>query len=685
MIPSALLIAQGLGALLLAGVLAAYWREYRQAYLGWWSASFGVLALYVVAVMLALRLRAAGAVANDPPMIALAFGYTSLGFFQLLALVFGLVLLLRPRWGPARHVGPAVLGCLLLGAAVTLPYATDPDGNLSRLFLRTGLRYLLTGVTLLVAGLVILRARGPRHAGRWLVCAGLTLYGLLLTVMGAMSVPGSATAGGPLLGYLAQLQPVVELLVYQVAGLGLVIWLLAIERRRAESADRRLQTLSRCDPLTGLCNDAGLRHALHEWFLRHPGRNALLAIAGLDRFRLVNQTLGMHGGDAALAALGQRLQRRLPAGLHLGRLAGDQFLLFCADDGTALTRLAGVQSLIGERLLVAGQTVLLSASIGWSRLRSPGAWESVLREAEIALQAAKESGSGQCLGYSLEMHSRLHDWVSFSDEVQQAFDADAFALFLQPLFGCSDGAVVGFEALARWPHPRRGLLAPGAFLPQLQTLRLMPRFDQLMLRRAICLLGSDQGRDVPKLAVNLSADSLEQPRLVKDLEGLLTRHAVAPARLLIEVTESAAMRSLDAGQDALRRLVELGVGVAIDDFGSGYSSLTYLKDLPAGWIKFDRAFIASLSHDSVERTILEALVPLCQRLQRKVIAEGVETEAQFALARALGFDAVQGYLFARPEEAESSLAVWTTAGGHEPRGALPRALVGALADRAVPS
>ncbi|MCK7592596.1 putative bifunctional diguanylate cyclase/phosphodiesterase [Pseudomarimonas salicorniae] len=659
MVSTSLMVAQLLGALLLAGVLGTFWRQYRQAYLGWWSMSFVALALYLATVMVAYQFRAGGSVATDPGMIGLALGYTTLGFLQLLTLLIGLHLLIRPEWSPARRPVLLLLACLLLGALVTLPYATAPDGNLSRLFLRTGLRYLLTGLALIAASIGVLRARAPWHAGRWLVAAGLGLYGVLLAVMGTMSMPALPTAGSATLGLLARLQPVVELLAYQVIGLGLVIWLLAIERRRAEAADRRVLTLSRSDPLTGLPNDAGLRHALHAWFTAHPGQNVLLAIAGLDNFRLVNQTLGMHGGDAALAALGQRLTRRLPAGLHVGRFGGDQFLLFTADDDSALERLADLQMLIHERLQVGGQNVPLSASMGWSRLRSPSAWDSVLREAEIALHAAKMHGDGQCLGYSRDMRGRLQDWVSLSDQVQHAFDNDAFAVHLQPLFDCRSGALAGFEALARWPHPRRGLLGPGAFLPQLQTLRLMPRFDLMMLRRAITLLGSEQGGRIPRLAVNLSAESLEHPSLVDDVGELLRRHGVPAEQLLVEVTEGAAMRSMQGGLDALRRLGELGVAVAVDDFGTGYSSLTYLKDLPAQWIKFDRAFIASLGE--TERMVLEALVPLCHRLGRRVVAEGVETQAQFELARSLGFDLAQGYLLARPTEADEALAVWLPA------------------------
>lgn len=670
---TALLIAQCLGAVLLAGVLGMYWREYRQSYLGWWACSFAALALYVLAQLAAYQMRGAGFVANDAPMFAAAFIYTSLGFLQLIALLVGLMLLLRPRWTPRRSRIWIALASLLLGVLVTLPYAGEPDGNLSRLFLRTGLRYLLTGIALCVAGATILLARAPQHGGRWLVATGLLLYGVLLAVMGTMSVPLLPTSGSRALGELARLQPVAELLAYQVIGLGLVIWLLDIERRRAQRADLRLRTLSRLDPLTGLANDAGLRQSLHQHFARNPGQDVVLALVGLDNFRLVNQALGMHGGDAALAALGKRLAARADDGLEIGRLAGDQFVVFTCDDAGAMPRIRALQQLIATRLPVGSQSLGLASSIGWSRLRSPSAWHSVLREAEIALHTAKEQGGGQALGFSLELRARMLDWVSFGDELEQAFASDAFVIYLQPIIRCADGSVSGFEALARWQHPRRGLLDPGAFLPQLHTLRMMPRFDTLIFERTIALLGRCDPAVAPRISVNLSAESVGRPNLVGEITTMLKRHAVDPGRLQVEVSESAAMRSLDAGLELLQQLVDLGVMVAIDDFGTGYSSLTYLTSLPADTIKFDRGFIRSLGEGGHERDVLEALVPLCHRLGRSVVAEGVEDEAQFGLVRALGFDAVQGYLFARPAPAEDALASWSGAASRPPSAVAPTA------------
>lgn len=655
---TALLITQCLGAILLAGVLNMYWRAYRQAYLGWWATSFAALALYVLAQLWAYQLRGAGHVANDPELILAALGYTSLGFLQLLSLLVGLVLLIRPRWAPARRRTWIVLACLALGAAVTLPLATEPDGNLTRLFLRTGLRYLLTGLALCAAGATIVLARAPHQGGRSLVAAGLLLYGLLLSLMGVMSVPLLPTAGSNALGQLARLQPIAELLAYQVIGLGLVIWLLDIERRRAQRADLRLRSLGRMDALTGLANDAGLRQALHQHFARDPDQGLVLALVGLDNFRLVNQALGMHGGDAALAALGKRLAARAVDGVEIGRLAGDQFVVFTRDDAGAMQRIAALQQLIAHRLPAGNQAISLSSSIGWSRLHSPKAWDSALREAEIALHTAKEQGGSQTLGFSMELRAKMLDWVSFSDELEQAFANEAFLIYLQPIIRCTDGSVAGFEALARWQHPRRGLLAPGAFLPQLQTLRMMPRFDSLIFERAIALLGRYPPALAPHVSVNLSAESIGRPGLVGELSALLAQHRVEPRRLQIEVSESAAMRSLDAGLELLRQLRELGVSVAIDDFGTGYSSLTYLTSLPADAIKFDRGFIRSLGQGGHEHDVLEALVPLCHRLGRSVVAEGVEDESQFALVRALGFDAVQGYLFAQPAPAEEALASW---------------------------
>jgi diguanylate cyclase (GGDEF)-like protein len=654
--------AQLIGSLLLTGVLFGYWHSYRQRYLQWWAASFGALSLYTALNLLAGLFRLGGAGADDPVMLALALIYTSLGFLQVIALVVGLGMLARPRWNLSRrHVQGLLLICAAMGAAVSLPLADAADGNLTRLFLRIGSRYLFTGVALLGAALWLFRLQAPRHAGRMLVAGAFAIYGVELCLIGLLSTQYLRGEFPPLLVALTPLQGLFELVAYQAIGLGLVIWLLAIERARASQANERLQLARRMDSLTGLANERGLQRDLQKWFESVTDRATVIGVLGIDNFRLVNQARGMQGGDEVLQTLAMRLAALRTSELGFARLGGDEFVVYGLDRADTPARLEAIRASLGEPLLLGAQSVMVSCSLGWTRIADVGHLALALREARIALRVAKLAGGGRPQVYAPELAEDEQDWVSIAAEVEQAFEREEFCIYLQPIYATLDGKPESFEALTRWQHPRRGLLPPDSFLPQLQTLRLMPRLDRWILQRAIRCQAAWLARGLRPLpvAVNLTAETLQDPGLPGFVIEQLEAHRLPRALIHLEVTESMAMRSLDAGTAVLRRLADAGLMISVDDFGTGYSSLTYLKDFPAQRIKFDRSFIEQISQSQASQWVLEALVPLCRKLGKQVLAEGIETVQQRDLAQAIGFDAMQGYLFSRPlsmEAAEALLA-----------------------------
>jgi len=375
----------------------------------------------------------------------------------------------------------------------------------------------------------------------------------------------------------------------------------------------------------------------------------VLGVLGLDQFRLINESRGMHGGDVHLRRVGEHLRMRLPEARAIARLGGDEFVIVVPPNQPAIASLEHARSTLG-RGSGGSQSGLLKASLGWTRLDGVADLRGALVRAGAALRCAKRQGGAVSVEFRPEMMDTSLDWVLLEEELEQGFARDAFVLYLQPLVRSGRSDVVGFEALLRWHHPQRGVLLPEQFLPSLRTLRHMQRVDALVIEQAARLLAAAP-RPVLPIAVNLGADTLLAPGIVELVGSVLRRHAIEPGLLHVEITEETALKSLEQGSQVIQQLQTLGVEVGLDDFGSGFSSLSHLSRLPLRRVKFDRQFLDSAVHDHAARSVLAALVPLVRQLGLRSVAEGVESRAQLDLAEALGFDELQGFLFGRPEPA----------------------------------
>jgi diguanylate cyclase (GGDEF)-like protein len=382
----------------------------------------------------------------------------------------------------------------------------------------------------------------------------------------------------------------------------------------------------------------------------------------LDRFKVVNDSLGHDSGDELLAALAQRLANVLRPGDVVARFGGDEFTVLCEDlePGVADRQSIGVAERLIDALrapfMINGEDQFVSASVGIAiSMTGRERPEALLRDADAAMYRAKDRGKGRCEVFDEEMRDRVRHRHETENALHRAVARDEFRVFFQPMISLHDGTCVGVEALARWQHPERGLLNPADFLPTAEETGLVVPIGAWVLEQA-CVHAVEWWRALPavgrfRVSVNLSGRQLVQADLADLVAGVLARTGLRPDALCVEITETTLMEDLAAGVGAVKALKALGVRVSIDDFGTGYSALGYLRQFPVDDVKIDRTFVERLGTDPEDAAIVAAVVSLGHALGVTVTGEGVETRAQLEMLRDLGVDAAQGYLFAPPQPA----------------------------------
>ncbi len=378
-------------------------------------------------------------------------------------------------------------------------------------------------------------------------------------------------------------------------------------------------------------------------------------LLGLDRFKVINESVGHAVGDRLLNAVGVRLANCLRPGDTVARFGGDEFgiILDPIADADEARRIAErIGSELRTPFPMSGREWFISASMGIA-LGQPGRAtpDEMLREAEIAMVRAKAESSGRHILFEPSMSDHKIERIDLENDLRRAIGRDQLRLHYQPLVDLATDRIVGFEALVRWQHPTRGLVPPIDFIPLAEETGIIVPLGRWVLETACrqAVVWNDLRPDGPRLSmsVNLSAREFGQPDLIDQVDRLLIETGMDPTTLELEITESVMMDQSEVGVRALSRLRDMGVRVVLDDFGTGYSSLAYLKHLPLDTIKIDRSFVAGLDGDA-DRSIVGAVIALAHGLRIDVVAEGIETEAQFHLLREMGCDVGQGYLFARP-------------------------------------
>lgn len=464
-----------------------------------------------------------------------------------------------------------------------------------------------------------------------------------------------------------------------------------LERERAEQAERHVAELSRHiaeqdriskaleenkehfrraafhDALTGLPNRPllidHLKLAIERSKLHHDHLFAVLFI-DLDRFKNINDSLGHNTGDQLLVAIAARIGECLRPTDTVARLGGDEFaiLLDGLEDWSIATLVADrIRNELLKPFSLNGHEVYTTASIG-IRLSMDGREdaETMLRDADTAMYRAKDNGKARHELFHSTMHTRAVALLKLETDLRRAIEREEFCVHYQPIVALETQALVGFEALARWNHPERGLVPPDEFIPIAEETGLITEIGAFVLRQACKQMRQWQstlGREILSMSVNLSGKQLTQTDLIQQVQDTLVQTGLNPTCLRLEITESVVMENAELATNTLVQLRQLGVHLSIDDFGTGYSSLSYLHRFPVNTLKIDRSFIGRMAKGDENSEIVRTICTLANNLGMEVVAEGVETFEQLELLRSLKCEYGQGYLFSKPVDAEKATAL----------------------------
>jgi diguanylate cyclase (GGDEF)-like protein/PAS domain S-box-containing protein len=434
------------------------------------------------------------------------------------------------------------------------------------------------------------------------------------------------------------------------------------ERKKTE---QKLAQDAFCDEVTRLPNRALFLDRLRQR-IRGASRNkgSLFAVLLLDlnRFRVVNNSLGPRVGAKLLCEAARRLQASLRTGDTVARLGGDRFtiLLHEINDVSDTIRVAErIQKNLAVPLNLGGQDITMSAGIGIV-LSAPDYEqpEEILRDADIALHRAKTSGEAYHEVFDRAMHESAILRLQLENDLRRAVAEQEFRVQYQPIVSLRTGRIVGFEALVRWHHSERGIVSPQDFIPLAEETGMIVLIGQYVLCEACCQASQWQAKfsdgQPLSISVNLSSKQFSQPDLVDQIKQVLNKSHIEASSLTLEITESVVMENAEAAAAALMKLKALGVQLSVDDFGTGYSSLSYLHSFPINSLKIDRSFIGKMNLDNTNLEIVRTVVGLASSLDMSVTAEGIETAEQLAQLRALQCQYGQGYLFSKPLDSEAA-------------------------------
>jgi len=425
------------------------------------------------------------------------------------------------------------------------------------------------------------------------------------------------------------------------------------ERKRSQQI---IQYQAAHDALTGLPNRTYLNDYLSLALSQAKRSQEMIAVLffDLDRFKLINDSLGHSTGDKLLCATCDRLKLKLRQGDLLARWGGDEFIMVLRQVKSpeqAVKVAHRVIQILEPPFMFEGQELHISVSVGISIFPSDGDdIDTLIKNADTAMYRAKERGRGNCQLYKPKMHENTFQKLSLENGLRKAINHDELALYYQPIVNTNLNKILAVETLLRWQHPTFGILPPGQFIPLAEETGLIVPIGYWLIRTACqrSLEWRQLGCGSLRLAINLSLRQFQQPDFVDNLAGILRELQFDPTHLELELTESVVMENVDESIAKLKKLRDLGIGLSVDDFGTGYSSLSYLKKLPIHSLKIDRSFVTDITQSLNDQAIAISIITLAKNLRLNVIAEGVETVEQMHLLRSMECYVMQGFLFGRP-------------------------------------
>lgn len=429
--------------------------------------------------------------------------------------------------------------------------------------------------------------------------------------------------------------------------------------RRKQMEEQLLQQAT-CDPLTGLPNRILLKDRINQEIKHAKRQHTKVAILffDLDRFKIVNDSLGHNVGDSLLQVVSQRLRGCIREGDTLARWGGDEFIIVLTNieyREQVIPIISLCQEALEEIFLIDNRSISITSSVGASFYPLDGTTATVLlKNADAAMYCAKADGRNNYRFYNPQMNAKAVEQLALAADLHKALEKKELFLLYQPMVDLKTQKIISAEALIRWQHPTRGLISPLEFIEVAEETGLIPLIGEWVIKTACAQNKHWQklGIDPIKVAVNVSGIQFKQDNVVEVVEEALSEAGLAPQYLNLELTESSIMGDTQTYIYAMNALKRLGVGLVIDDFGTGYSSLSYLKRFPVNKIKIDKSFVRDIHTDEDDKAIVKAIIAMAQQLKLRVVAEGVETREQLTFLKNQHCDEIQGFYFSPPIRAE---------------------------------
>ena len=691
-------LVQAAGALLTAAIFSSFHRHSQKSFLLQWTRAWLSLAVFLLGVAVAGQLTGRTTGANVLRFLVTG-GTGAAAFLQVGWLLSGaLDVYFSREFLPREQRRWMLVVAALIGIVTQFLFADNRIalGHVEFL-LHGGLRGSVVGLAYLITAWCVWRANGGRHRtsgevrvgpngqprvthrtlGQQLVAGSFAIYGIDQLAIGTHDPAGLAKSlsflTGPTVGF-------VDFVLMFVMGTGVVIWLLEAEKVAASAYAERIQDLAYQDALTGLPNRQLFLDRLNVAIAHAKRARHKLAVffVDLDRFKLINDSLGHSIGDELLKIAAQRIRRALRENDTIARLGGDEFTILTpivngTDDVVHVAR--KVHDAIRQPMEIHGRELFVTGSLGISVFPSDGeSAELLLKNADTAMYRAKARGPGLFQLYTPEMNAHALEQLALEGALRRAVERDEFELHYQPVVRMGDGGIHAVEVVLRWRHPMLGMLKPDQFIRIAEATGLIVPIGEWTLRTACQQLAEWRSQSVQstelRLAVNVSPRQLKQAGFDMDVMRVLREHRLPASALILEITEGSAAQSDSESVRQLRVLRELGVWIAIDDFGTGYTSLAALRAFPVDALKIDTSFVRNLQ-DRNDAAIAAAAIALAKALGLVVVAEGVENPAQLEFLRSQGCEFWQGYLCCPPVEASEAGRVVARSGGvSAPNGAL---------------